>query len=370
MRTSRNYYEILGLSRGATPAQIKKRYKELVRKYHPDVAKDKNTAHRLFIQINEAYQTLGDPGSRRAYDQTLDSAEAARRAASRPQAAQPQAAPGQVSSAKGPTQLIKDAQFAFIQRRLGEAANLCKEALKLDPRNAKAYATLGDIYRAQGKTGNAIKYYSYAMQYNPRDMDSQTKLMDLVGKQVTREQSSVTVENPKRAAAYGSIWWGIVLLCILLIGIYPGEPIPWMRIYIPVVDKWSWNLIVFMAVASAIAGGLLASRGMLRHPDEELIFENANNWAVVPTGIILLIGSGFFFAGAAIFYIVVGLLQASLSRSVLTVFGTVVMIVLLSAMMYMPQARHQVVMFGGNVAFLSSLFGWYIGSSMRPLGDG
>ena len=70
MRTTRTYYEILGLPRDATLAQIKRRYKQLVRKYHPDVAADKVTAHRLFIQIAEAYAALSDPVKRRAYDVT------------------------------------------------------------------------------------------------------------------------------------------------------------------------------------------------------------------------------------------------------------------------------------------------------------
>ena len=72
MRTVRNHYEVLGLPRNATSAQIKRRYRELVRKYHPDVARDKTTSHRLFLQINEAYEALNDPVRRKAYDETLD----------------------------------------------------------------------------------------------------------------------------------------------------------------------------------------------------------------------------------------------------------------------------------------------------------
>ncbi|OFX17703.1 MAG: hypothetical protein A2Z18_07480 [Armatimonadetes bacterium RBG_16_58_9] len=78
-------------------------------------------------------------------------------------------------------------------------------------------------------------------------------------------------------------------------------------------------------------------------------------------------GSGFFFLGAAGLYIVLGLVQNSLSRSILTIFGCVMGVVLLSAFMYNPQAWSQVLLFGGNVAFLSSLFGWYLGAMLRPL---
>ncbi len=85
MRTTRTHYEVLGLPRNATPAQIKRRYRELVRKFHPDVAVDKITSHRLFLQINEAYEVLRDPARRKSYDETLDLDEMirAKRAAQR-----------------------------------------------------------------------------------------------------------------------------------------------------------------------------------------------------------------------------------------------------------------------------------------------
>jgi hypothetical protein len=109
---------------------------------------------------------------------------------------------------------------------------------------------------------------------------------------------------------------------------------------------------------------------LLGHPDDELVLENTGgNWALIPTGLILLIGSGFFFLGAAAFYLIVGLMQGSLSRSVITVFAAVLGVVLLSALMYEPGGRLQVLMFGGNISFLSMLFGWYIGWIFRPLSE-
>ncbi len=64
----RDYYDILGVSRNATDEQIKKAYRELVRKYHPDVSKDPNATEK-FKEIQEAYQVLSDPKKRAAYDQ-------------------------------------------------------------------------------------------------------------------------------------------------------------------------------------------------------------------------------------------------------------------------------------------------------------
>ncbi|MBI4593924.1 MAG: DnaJ domain-containing protein [Candidatus Rokubacteria bacterium] len=63
----KDYYKILGVERTADDKTIKSAYRKLARKYHPDVAKGKNTADR-FKEINEAYEVLSDPEKRRRYD--------------------------------------------------------------------------------------------------------------------------------------------------------------------------------------------------------------------------------------------------------------------------------------------------------------
>ncbi|MDE2235628.1 MAG: DnaJ domain-containing protein [Gammaproteobacteria bacterium] len=64
----KDYYEVLGIKRGASESEIKNAYRRLARKYHPDVSKESGAEER-FKDIAEAYQTLKDAEKRAAYDQ-------------------------------------------------------------------------------------------------------------------------------------------------------------------------------------------------------------------------------------------------------------------------------------------------------------
>lgn len=64
----KDYYATLGVSRDAGHDVIKKAFRKLARKYHPDVAQNKSTAEEKFKEINEAYEVLGDPEKRGKYD--------------------------------------------------------------------------------------------------------------------------------------------------------------------------------------------------------------------------------------------------------------------------------------------------------------
>jgi molecular chaperone DnaJ len=65
--TERDYYEVLGVQRGASGAQIKRAFRSLARELHPDVASTPDTEHR-FREVAEAYEVLSDPERRAVYD--------------------------------------------------------------------------------------------------------------------------------------------------------------------------------------------------------------------------------------------------------------------------------------------------------------
>src|SRR5215213_2056691 len=64
-----DYYKILGLDKNASQDDIRKAYRKLARKYHPDVNPDNKEAHKKFQEINEANEVLGDAEKRKKYDQ-------------------------------------------------------------------------------------------------------------------------------------------------------------------------------------------------------------------------------------------------------------------------------------------------------------
>src|SRR6478735_6318973 len=64
-----DYYKVLGLTKTATDEEIKKAYRKLARKYHPDLNPDNAAANKTFQQLNEANEVLSDPEKRKKYDQ-------------------------------------------------------------------------------------------------------------------------------------------------------------------------------------------------------------------------------------------------------------------------------------------------------------
>lgn len=71
----KNYYEVLGVSKNASKEEIRKAYKNLAKKYHPDLNKNSSASETKFKEINEAYEVLKDPEKRRKYDELQSSAQ-------------------------------------------------------------------------------------------------------------------------------------------------------------------------------------------------------------------------------------------------------------------------------------------------------
>ena len=69
MADKRDYYEVLGVEKSASEAELKSAYRKLAKKYHPDLNKDNKDAEAKFKEVNEAYEVLSDADKRQKYDQ-------------------------------------------------------------------------------------------------------------------------------------------------------------------------------------------------------------------------------------------------------------------------------------------------------------
>src|SRR5881409_3555321 len=68
MMASKDYYTVLGVSRDADDAELKKAYRNLARKYHPDRNPGDKKAEERFKEVSQAHDVLSDPEKRKAYD--------------------------------------------------------------------------------------------------------------------------------------------------------------------------------------------------------------------------------------------------------------------------------------------------------------
>jgi len=65
----KDYYDVLGVKRGASDKEIKQAYRKLARKFHPDLNPGDKVAEEKFKELQEAYDVLSDPENRKLYDQ-------------------------------------------------------------------------------------------------------------------------------------------------------------------------------------------------------------------------------------------------------------------------------------------------------------
>ncbi len=207
MSLQRNYYEVLGLPPGATTDEIKKKYRELARKFHPDVVQDKVLGQRVFTQINQAYSVLGNPERRAQYNNTLQAgsspngtaANAAPKPNGSPAASQaaPAAEPASPVKSQANAEMLGRAENAIMAGKPVEARTLCVRILEADPRHVRALEILGDALVQIGRREEAAVQYRRALEIAPSTL-IQAKLTRLTAAQPSTRPAPPSAPLPPR----------------------------------------------------------------------------------------------------------------------------------------------------------------------------
>ncbi|MGJ3248597.1 MAG: tetratricopeptide repeat protein [Elainellaceae cyanobacterium] len=149
-KQSQDYYEILGVPRRASLAEIKKAYRRLARQYHPDVNPSSRTAVEKFQRLNQIYEVLSDPVRRARYDQSISG--------------------GAVEESHQATTAVEFYQRGIEKTRAGDYQRALadyNQAIKLNPNLAEIYDQRGFVYYRLNDYSSAFADYSQALQINP-----------------------------------------------------------------------------------------------------------------------------------------------------------------------------------------------------------
>jgi hypothetical protein len=270
--------------------------------------------------------------------------------------------------------------------RYRDAIQYLQAVLQIEPRHAGACSLLGDVYRAQGRIDEAIRFYSYAIQFNSHPGARamvQEKLDRLLVRETVHTAPRGSTNGPaprtrrtRRGATrlsrrqvnqrmfLGAFGFALALFLMLLIEHTPGEPIttfPW-------IAHWTAPLLWLMVIDGMLVGTTLSLARVLRPIDEELMMSSLSRGSSsVPVGLLLMLLGGMFFYLGVVIYTLIGLLQESFSLSVFLVFLATFALVVCFAILAPERAGSEVMLFGGNVIFLSMLAGWVIGDLFRPV---
>jgi len=391
-----NHYEVLGVARDASPEMVKARFRELARRYHPDVASAPDAEDR-FRAVNAAYQVLSDPRRRAAYDAELQLAAARARRAARvaESRSRPGSHPRDQRSSRPPRdsaptgrpsasarrrlseaeRLVEQARAAHRLLQLRTAEQLCRQALQIDRRQAGAYEVLGDIHRSRGHHDEALAMYSFALQIDRGNPALQAKFDRMVARptryhgpasRTTGHMPRGHVELPPSTRMLVS-GVGVALYAFLLFvtGATPASQPPATSV---VFLEWNVGLLMALSSSGAVTGLLMAVNDLTRPARAELSLEGKPSAGVaMPLGVALLGFAVVSFYAAFALYVALAVRQNRISKSIANAFGATSITVALFALVRWDSATY-ILATGGNLIFVGLIVGWAAGDAVLRRG--
>lgn len=385
----RSHYDVLGLSRDASPEAIRRRFRELARREHPDSNPDP-AAHERFLRINEAYLVLGDQARRASYDLLLRDRErrrAEQRRTAGPGGRQQYAAPPRGAGAAAAAAQAREKRereerrqraFAMLRRaedcmrrgNLREAAQLCESVLKL-VRSGTAHEILGDIAMRQNRRSAALNHYTQAAQLLPGHGLIMAKLNRLVESERGGYRSQRTalggagslspLRTLARQMSISCIGAAAIVTLAILWRQIESAALGW--IFAP---NWTLAQLICMLLAGFTAGVVLSTAGWVhRFSDVMAHAAPAGRLRTIPLWSMLSVFSLLLFYLSFVAYLAVALFQEAISGSVLLAFAAAFVVVSFFALAAPPAGQSETLTWGGNLIFPLLLAGWWLGDLLR-----
>ena len=355
-------YRVLGLPLGASKQQIRRQYRRLARRLHPDLRRDDPAAHEEMVRLNRAYQILMDDRLRAEWE--------ARAAAQWI---------GPLRPSQTAEQALIKAQQLFEAGRLDEAKMACADVLDADPRCAEAYVLLGRIYMREGLDQLAREMYRQAEQLSGRGRTAAGargaahpgRSTAAAGPHATYSAAqppagTAQAKRPTWTAAPRELWvpepvrvrWPIAIAgCAAAV----AAEIFLLRGY-PAL----WRIVLAMAAGAFTAAFSLADSGAIEPADavlDEPVWETHGRGA--PLWLVMLVAGAAWGHLALIFYLVVGYLGECLRMSA-GIFFLAVYAAAAIATLAAPAAAVAIWLGGINAAVVAGILGWMLGSVFSP----
>lgn len=349
IRQPRNAYDLLGLPWTAGPVQVRTRYRQLIRARHKDMPTTELLQDEKCRQWTDSYLLLTGP-ERREYDRRLRQSRGT------------EPPPDRLGGLSAPQLMLVEAEVAFARRRLNEAAELAREALKTEGKNAQGYALLGDILREQGKYKDALTMYNYAIQFAPNNRRYWQLLQEVTALREGRAlPRRFTRETPGPLNRPISAWAGVALAVALValgISYLHGR---WGQ---PAFLTLPLNLIYAALAAGFVMGLALAATAIIGPFDDEMLWYQVTGMGseTVPLGLFIAIPGIVFFWASLVFYAIVSYLDEHLSLSVLITLVVCGLMAISFGLLGPRESRTATYAIGGNFVFFGFLWGWVLGS--------
>ena len=364
---AQDHYKTLGVARNATSADIKSAYRKVVLVHHPDKSQSKQSTD-IFLKATEAYEVLGDVDRRKQYDGNI---EMRNRQANQPRPqTQTQARP-QPQASKTTQKVstvaadVTKLTLIFTRGQYTESETLAKQILQKDGKQPIPYAVLGDIARAKGRLDEAAKMYAYAAQMDPRNPVYQQRHEELI-----RTYKDVKGPNAAAKATQKSLMTIVVgTLLVVSAGLYvmlAKEPV--ITPGLSLINTWTLGLVIMLFLSGVSTGAVLCAGDYIdRFNSTTIVATGKISSPMLMLGIVAIVN----FWAAALLYAVVTITQRGFTVSHLRfMVGIGVTTLIMAGAATMSFARFeptQVLLWGGNLAYLGGICGWMVADSFKRI---